>query len=105
MRAEFANELESATMLKRDEGGTATGAFNRFWAEFKGKLGGGDHTLLETAERGEDTANETYKKALNEDVNYCRRTPDSSETAKSLADELLLIEGDDGFLRKGGLKT
>jgi uncharacterized protein (TIGR02284 family) len=67
-RAEFASELESAAMLKRDEAGTAAGVFNRFWAEFKGKLGGGDPILLETAEQGEDAANETYKKALKEDA-------------------------------------
>jgi uncharacterized protein (TIGR02284 family) len=68
-RAEFATELESAVSIKTDdEAGTAAGAFDRFWGEFKGKMGGGDHTLLETAEQGEDAAKEAYKKALSEDV-------------------------------------
>jgi len=36
-RAEYASELESAVMLKKDEGGTAAGALHRFWGELKGK--------------------------------------------------------------------
>ena len=30
----------------------------------KANLGGGDHTLLETAEQGEDAAKKAYKEAL-----------------------------------------
>ncbi len=67
-RAEFASELESAVAIDKNETGTAAGAFHRFWGEFKGKMGGGDHTLLETAEQGEDAAKEAYRKALAEDV-------------------------------------
>jgi len=67
-RAQFASELESAALLKREEAGTASGAIHRFWGDLKGKMGGGDHTLLETAEQGEDAAKEAYKKALNENV-------------------------------------
>jgi uncharacterized protein (TIGR02284 family) len=65
-RAEYANELESAVLLKTDEAGTASGAIHRFWGDLKGKLGGSDHTLLETAEQGEDAAKEAYQKALRE---------------------------------------
>lgn len=67
-RAEYAAELESAALLKKDDAGTAAGAMHRFWGELKGKLGGGDHTLLETAEQGEDAAKEAYQKALKENV-------------------------------------
>ena len=67
-RAEYASELESAALLKKEECGTAAGAMHRFWGELKGKMGGGDHTLLETAEQGEDTAKEAYQKALKESV-------------------------------------
>jgi uncharacterized protein (TIGR02284 family) len=67
-RAEYASELESAAVLKRDEAGTAAGAMHRFWGDLKGKMGGGDHTLLETAEQGEDAAKEAYQKALKENV-------------------------------------
>jgi uncharacterized protein (TIGR02284 family) len=34
----------------------------------KSKLGGGDHTLLETAEQGEDAAKKAYKDALEQDL-------------------------------------
>jgi uncharacterized protein (TIGR02284 family) len=40
----------------------------RVWAQVKAKLGGGDHTLLETAEQGEDEAKAAYKDALNQDL-------------------------------------
>ena len=46
------------------ESGTTAGTVHRIWAELKGKLGGGDHTLLETAEQAEDAAREVYSKAL-----------------------------------------
>ena len=39
---------------------------HRFWGDMKGKLVGGDHTLLETAEQGEDTAKKAYQDALNQ---------------------------------------
>ena len=32
------------------------------------KLGGGDHTLLETAEQGEDAAKKAYKEALDKEL-------------------------------------
>jgi uncharacterized protein (TIGR02284 family) len=65
-RAEYARELEYAADIEKEKGGTAAGTMHRFWGDLKGKLGGGDHTLLETAEQGEDAAKETYKKALQE---------------------------------------
>jgi uncharacterized protein (TIGR02284 family) len=34
------------------------------WGDVKAHLGGGDHTLLETAEQGEDEAKKAYKDAL-----------------------------------------
>jgi len=67
-RAEFRGQLET---LLRDQGvhdikekGTAGGTMRRTWAELKSKLGGGDHTLLETAEQGEDAAVHAYEDAL-----------------------------------------
>jgi uncharacterized protein (TIGR02284 family) len=65
-RAEFAYELQTAAGFKSDESGTSSGAVHRFWGDVKAKLGGGDHTLLATAEQGEDSAKEAYKKALAE---------------------------------------
>jgi uncharacterized protein (TIGR02284 family) len=67
-RAEFRGELET---LLRDQGvhdikekGTAGGTVRRTWGELKVKLGGGDHTLLETAEQGEDAALRAYDEAF-----------------------------------------
>lgn len=70
-RAEFAQELESALAglgETTDVGGTGIGAIHRVWGDFKAKLGGGDHTLLETAEQGEDAAKKAYKEALEGDI-------------------------------------
>jgi uncharacterized protein (TIGR02284 family) len=63
-RLQYASELESAAGLKRDDSGTAGGAMHRTWGDLKGKMGGSDHTLLETAEQGEDAATKAYKDAL-----------------------------------------
>jgi uncharacterized protein (TIGR02284 family) len=73
MRGRFATELESALSMatneKVDEGGTASGAIHRAWGELKAKMGGSDHTLLETAEQGEDAAKKAYEEVLKmEDV-------------------------------------
>lgn len=67
-RAEFRGEIES--VLHREgvhdikEGGTTAGTVHRAWADLKSRLGGGDHTLLATAEQGEDAAKEAYEKAM-----------------------------------------
>jgi uncharacterized protein (TIGR02284 family) len=65
-RSRYASELESAAGIEKDESGTAAGAMHRTWGDLKGKLGGGDHTLLETAEQGEDAAKKAYEDALKE---------------------------------------
>lgn len=68
MRAEFRGNIESVLHREgvRDvkESGTTAGAVHRAWAELKSKLGGGDHTLLVTAEQGEDSVKEAYEKAM-----------------------------------------
>jgi uncharacterized protein (TIGR02284 family) len=50
------------------ESGTALGTLQRTWGDVKAKLGGGDHTLLETAEQGEDEAKKAYADALDQDL-------------------------------------
>jgi uncharacterized protein (TIGR02284 family) len=74
-RQQFAGDLEAELQKmggKKDVqkegsiGGTTGGALHRTWGDIKAKFGGGDHTLLETAEQGEDTAKAAYKKALEE---------------------------------------
>jgi uncharacterized protein (TIGR02284 family) len=67
-RAELENELHRAGVADVKESGTVAGALHRTWGDLKAKLGGGDHTLLETAEQGEDEAKKAYKDALDKDL-------------------------------------
>ena len=67
-RARFAQELQTqlATLGKPDKkvSGSVSGAMYRAWLDTKANLGGGDKTILESVEAGEDRAKETYNKAL-----------------------------------------
>lgn len=67
-RAELENELHRLGEHDVKESGTAVAAVHRVWGDLKAKLGGGDHTLLETAEQGEDQAKSAYKDALEQDL-------------------------------------
>ena len=67
-RAELENELHREGVADVHETGTAVGAVHRVWADLKAKLGGGDHTLLETSEQGEDVAKKAYQEALERDL-------------------------------------
>jgi uncharacterized protein (TIGR02284 family) len=67
-RAELENELHRAGMSDVSDSGSVAGALHRAWGDLKAKLGGGDHTLLETAEQGEDEAKKAYKDALEHDL-------------------------------------
>jgi len=71
-RASFRGELESELhrhgIADVHESGTALGGLRRAWGDLKAKLGGGDHTLLETAEQGEDEAKKTYRDALDQEL-------------------------------------
>jgi uncharacterized protein (TIGR02284 family) len=73
-RAQFRGDLE--TVLHQEgvhdvkESGSVTGALHRAWGDLKAKLGGGDHTLLETAEQGEDAAKEAYADALDRELPF-----------------------------------
>ncbi len=66
-RAQFRGVLES--ILHQEgvhdikESGTAAGTFLRAWGDLKSTLGGGDSSLLATAEQGEHEAIEAYAKA------------------------------------------
>ena len=68
-RARFKGELEDV-LIKHGyadafkEGGSFAGSLHRTWGDFKSKMGGGDATLLDTAEQGEDHAKAAYDKAL-----------------------------------------
>jgi uncharacterized protein (TIGR02284 family) len=67
-RASFAGELEAELIRlgKPDKkvSGSASAALHRAWIDTKVALGGGDTTILESVEKGEDNAKDTYQKAL-----------------------------------------
>ncbi|HEY6369227.1 MAG TPA: PA2169 family four-helix-bundle protein [Candidatus Sulfotelmatobacter sp.] len=67
-RARFAGELETELVRlgKPDKkvSGSASAALHRAWIDTKAALGGGDKTILESVEKGEDNAKDTYNKAL-----------------------------------------
>jgi uncharacterized protein (TIGR02284 family) len=67
-RGELENELHRQGVADVHETGTVSGTLYRTWAGLKAKLGGGDHSLLETAERAEDEAKDAYKDALSRDL-------------------------------------
>ena len=67
-RAELENELHRAGMADVKESGSVSGTVHRVWGDLKAKLGGGDHTLLATAEQGEDEAKKAYKEALEKEL-------------------------------------
>jgi uncharacterized protein (TIGR02284 family) len=71
-RASFRGDLEE--ILHQNgvhdikESSTTIGTLQRTWGDIKARLGGGDHTLLETAEQGEDEAKKAYADALEQDL-------------------------------------
>lgn len=67
-RAQFRGDLEETLHQEGvhdiKEKGTVSGTVHRTWGDIKAHLGGGDHTLLETSEAGEDAAKKAYQEAL-----------------------------------------
>jgi uncharacterized protein (TIGR02284 family) len=67
-RGRFAEELrvELTRLGKPDKkaSGSVSGALHRAWIDTKVALGGGDKSILESLEAGEDNAKESYQKAL-----------------------------------------
>jgi uncharacterized protein (TIGR02284 family) len=99
-RARFAGELEAELirMGKPDKkvSGSVSGTLRRAWIDTKVSLGGGDKTILESVEAGEDNAKENYQKAITGDLpenlaQIIRRQAASVQRAhdkvKSLRDE------------------
>jgi uncharacterized protein (TIGR02284 family) len=72
-RARFAMELQSEAQslgkTEPKESGSAAGALHRAWINLKSAVSrGDDHAILAECERGEDSAVEQYKKAVDEDL-------------------------------------
>jgi len=67
-RARFADELQLELSKlgkpEKKESGSVGGAMHRAWIDTKVAVGGGDKTILESVEKGEDSAKESYEKAL-----------------------------------------
>jgi uncharacterized protein (TIGR02284 family) len=71
-RAQFRGDIEEVLHQEGvhdvKESGTVTGGILRTWGDIKAHLGGGDHTLLETTEAGEDAATKAYHEALQKEL-------------------------------------
>jgi uncharacterized protein (TIGR02284 family) len=67
-RARFRSELtEAIKQLGEPDpntSGSSAAVLHRAWFELKDDFGGGDHTLLESVEQGEDSAKHSYESAL-----------------------------------------
>ncbi len=68
LRAQFVDELEMALHQRGVstfwEKGRAAVTLHRTWARIKSRFINGDHTLLATAEQGEDAVSDVYSEAL-----------------------------------------
>ena len=71
-RSSFAGELEAELIHlgKPDKkvSGSVGGTLHRAWIDTKVSLGAGDHSILESVEAGEDSAKESYQKAVTSDL-------------------------------------
>ncbi len=71
-RSSFAGELEAELIRlgKPDKkvSASASAALHRVWIDTKVALGGGDHSILESVEAGEDNAKKSYEKAVTSDL-------------------------------------
>ncbi len=71
-RSRFAGELEEELIRlgKPDKkvSGSVVGSLHRAWIDTKVGLGGGDKTVLDWLENGEDHAKDTYEKAVRGDL-------------------------------------
>jgi uncharacterized protein (TIGR02284 family) len=71
-RAQFRGDLEEILHQSGvhgiNESGTTAGTLHRAGGDIKAKLGAGDHSLLATAEQGEDEAKSAYADAMQQDL-------------------------------------
>lgn len=70
-RARLAGELQAEVQKlggDPETSGSTVAAAHRGWMNLKSTLGGGEKSILNEAERGEDSAVKTYEKALAENL-------------------------------------
>jgi uncharacterized protein (TIGR02284 family) len=86
VRAEFRGDLESILHHEGihdiEESGSVSATLNRAWAELKAKLGGGDQSLLETAEQDQHLAIKAYTQALKQELPFPVRQTLISQAAR-----------------------
>ena len=63
-RAELTDAVKQLGEANPDTSGSSAAVLHRAWFELKDDFGGGDHTLLESVEQGEDSAKHSYESAL-----------------------------------------
>jgi uncharacterized protein (TIGR02284 family) len=67
-RGRFVQELQAELAKVGEPGkkvsGSASAALHRAWIDTKVTMGAGDKSILESVEKGEDNAKDTYNKAL-----------------------------------------
>ena len=63
-RAELRDAITRLGEPDPDMSGSNAAVLHRAWFELKDDMGGGDHTLLESVEQGEDSAKHNYESAL-----------------------------------------
>lgn len=63
-RVELTDAIQRLGEREPDTSGSSAAVLHRAWFELKDDLGGGDHTLLESVEQGEDSAKHAYENAL-----------------------------------------
>jgi uncharacterized protein (TIGR02284 family) len=71
-RARFAEQLQGEVQRlgkpDPERKGRVAAALHRTWIDLKSALGGGDRSILEAVEQGEDNAKKNYEEALKEDL-------------------------------------
>ncbi len=77
-RSRFATELQSEARVlgesKPETSSSTAGALHRAWINLKSAVtSGDDHAILAECERGEDSAVEEYKKAMNDNLSASLR--------------------------------
>jgi uncharacterized protein (TIGR02284 family) len=63
-RAELTDAIKQLGEPDPETSGSTVAVLHRAWFEAKDDFGGGDHTLLESVEQGEDSAKHSYESAL-----------------------------------------
>jgi uncharacterized protein (TIGR02284 family) len=70
-RSQLATELQSEVRKlggDPEKSGSASASMHRGWMNIKSALGGGEKSILNEAERGEDVAVKSYEKALSQSL-------------------------------------